>query len=169
MANEYNTLITFESRSQIELVRLFEFVKELRSIDRYGVVNINGMNFLHGGYATFEIKVVGYNDSGIEPFLKIVNDGFPFTSIYYTSNDGCEYYLTNDENGKYYPFKFELEIYSDDPGISKCTRLGFVDYEGIKRFLFEKYGYELSEGISFVPNAIQDTYNIKISEYEEVC
>ena len=148
---------------------MYNFVKELGTIDRYGVVHVKGMTFHHGGYATFEIKVIGYNDSGVEPFLKIIDEGFQSTSIYYTSNDGCEYYLTNDEKGKYYPFQYELEVYSDNPEITDCTKLGFADYEGIQRFLLGKYGYELSEGVNFLKNAILDTYNVKISEYELMC
>lgn len=169
MANEYNTLITFESKNQIEFMRFYEFVREIKDIERYGIVNFKGMNFLNGGYATFEIKVVGYNDPGIEPFLKIIHDGFPDVSLYYTSTDRCDYYLTNDENGKYYPFHYEVEVYSDNPTVTHCARFVSESYEGIQDFLKRKYNYELGKGVSFVSNAILNAFNVKVSEYDVLC
>lgn len=169
MANEYNTLITFESKNHVEILRMYNFVKELGTIDRYGVVHVKGMTFHYGGLATFEIKVIGYNDSGVEPFYKAISECFSDISIYYISNDGCDCYFTNDENGKYYPIRYELELYSDNPAVTDCSKIVFNDYDDIKRYLQRKYNYELGEGVSFQPNAISDTYNVKISEYEVVC
>ena len=169
MANEFNTLITFESKNQVDIIRLFEFIKEIWMIDIYGIEEYRNLKFTGDGSASFEIKVVGNGDSGVDTFLRIVDEGFIDVSVYYTSSDYVDVFITNDEFGVYYPNKYLLEIYSDNPSVTNCERLGFADYQEIQRFLSNKYCVQLDEGVSFVGNAIDDTYNVKISEYEVVC
>ena len=169
MANEFNTLITFVSKNQVDIIRLFEFIKEIWTIDIYGIEEYRNLKFSDDGYASFEIKVIGNGDSGVDTFLRIVNEGFTYVSVYYISSDYVDVFITNDEFGVYYPNKYLLEIYSDNPAITKCARLGFAEYRDIQRFLSNKYHVQLDGGVSFVENAIDGTYNIKISEYEVVC
>ena len=169
MANEFNTLITFESKNQVDIIRLFEFIKESWTIDVYGIEEYRNLTFSGDGSASFEIKVVGNGDSGVDTFLRIVDEGFADVSVYYTSSDYVDVFITNDKFGVYYPNKYLLEIYSDNPSVTNCARLGFADYQEIQRFLSNKYRVQLDEGVSFVENAIDGTYNVKISEYEVVC
>lgn len=169
MANEFNTLITFESKNQVDIIRLFEFVKEIWTIDIYGIEEYRNLKFSEDRYASFEIKVIGNGDPGVDTFLRIVNDGFIGVSVYYTSSDYVDIFITNDEFGVFYPNKYLLEIYSDNPSDTNCERFGFAEYREIQSFLLNKYRVHLDEGISFIANAIDDTYNVKISEYEVVC
>ena len=169
MANEFNTLITFESKNQVDIIRLFEFIKDIWTIDIYGIEEYRNLKFSDDGNASFEIKVIGNGDSGVDTFLRIVNEGFTDVSMYYTSSDYVDIFITNDEFGVYYSNKYLLEIYSDNPAATNCTRLGFAEYWEIQRFLSNKYCVQLDEGVSFIKNAIGGTYNIKISEYEVVC
>ncbi len=169
MANEFNTLITFESKNQVDIIRLFEFIKEIWTIDIYGVEEYRNLMFSGDGSASFEIKVIGDGDSGVDTFLKIVDEGFPDVSVYYTSSDYVDIFITNDEFGVFYPNKYLLEIYSDNPADTNCERFGFAEYREIQSFLLNKYHFRLDEGVSFIANAIDDTYNVKISEYEVVC
>jgi hypothetical protein len=169
MANEFNTLITFGSKNQVDIVRLFEFIKEIWTIDVYGIEEYRNLNFSGDGYASFEIKVVGNGDTGVDTFLRIIDEGFADVSVYYTSSDFVDVFITNDKFGVYYPNKYLLEIYSDNPSVTNCARLGFADYWEIQRFLSNKYHVQLDEGVSLVENAIYGTYNVKISEYEVVC
>lgn len=169
MANEFNTLITFESKNQVDIIRLFEFIKDIWTIDIYGIEEYRNLKFSEDGYASFEIKVIGNGDPGVDTFLRIVNDGFIGVSVYYTSSDYVDVFITNDEFGVFYPNKYLLEIYSDNPSISSCVRLGFAEYREIQSFLLNKYRFHLDEGVNFIANAIDDTYNVKISEYEVVC
>jgi hypothetical protein len=108
MANEFNTLITFESKNQVDIIRLFEFVKEIWTIDIYGIEEYRNLKFSGDGSASFEIKVVGNGDSGVDTFLKIVDEGFAGVSVYYTSSDYVDVFITNDEFGVFYPNKYLL-------------------------------------------------------------
>lgn len=89
--------------------------------------------------------------------------------MYYTSSDYVDIFITNDEFGVFYPNKYLLEIYSDNPSVTNCERFGFAEYREIQSFLLNKYHFRLDEGVSFIANAIDDTYNVKISEYRVVC
>ena len=169
MANEFTTLITFESKNQVDVIRLFEFVKEIWTIDIYGIEEYRNLKFSEDRYASFEIKVIGNGDPGVDTFLRIVNDGFIGVSVYYTSSDYVDIFITNDEFGVFYPNKYLLEIYSDNPSDTNCERFGFAEYREIQSFLLNKYHFRLDEGVSFIANAIDYTYNVKISEYEVVC
>ena len=93
MANEFNTLITFESKNQVDIIRLFEFIKEIWTIDIYGVEEYRNLNFSEDGSASFEIKVVGNGDSGVDTFLRIVDEGFFDVSVYYTSSDYVDIFI----------------------------------------------------------------------------
>ena len=117
---------------------------------------------------------------------QIVKKYAPHSSIYYQAEEpGCEYYVTNDADGRYYPEKYIIRTYVDDEKapkteLEKAILKAFPeeetsyydkdDLENELREVFHDKESTLSKLIAKLEsvNTESENLHIYINEYEQI-